>query len=246
MKLLVLTIAVIIALSGCANPYTQFYEGAQDARTDPQYVPSNEEIKILLSSDIQSDVNELLKKGYKIIGTSSFNGPSARVTEAQLLEQAKTIGAHVVVSSSKFTNSTLSSIPITTPQTTTSYTPFGTINSYGTQTTFVPFAIEKSDFNAVFLIKYKARIGLYLAPLDDSSRQKIESNYGVMVSTVIEGTPAFDIGIIPGDILTSVDGVSVRSVEHFRELTKNSNNGIEFTLYRNGRYLTKVVSIPRL
>lgn len=256
-------ILFVLVITGCANPYAKFYQGAPDARVDPYYLPSNEELKIFSTDDLKRDTKVLIRKGYIPVGESAFNAGSNTVTEAQLREQASKIGAHAVLVSSRFTHSVSGGMPLTLPNTTTSYSTgsataygsggsvtaygSGTTTTYGSQTTYIPYTVNRSDFNAVYFVKSKARIGFLTEPLDDQTRRRIESNSGVLIDVIMEGTPAFEAGILPGDVLISFNGITVISVEHYEELLKSySSPTVELEINRDGRILKKVVPVRKL
>jgi len=193
-------LSFVLLISACSNPYSQFYRGMPDARVRPDYIPTTEALKIFSTDNFERDTKALMQKGYWPVGSSSFNAASNSVTEAQLREQANNIGAHAVLIASKFTHSVSGTIPLTLPNTTTSFstgsataygpggpvTAYGntTTTTYGTQTTYIPYTVNRSDFNAVYFMKAKSRIGLVVEPLDDATHRQLEQNSGVRVGVV--------------------------------------------------------------
>lgn len=261
MKQAILLLALVIA--GCANPYAKFYQGMPDARVSPNYVQSNEDLKIFSTDDFKRDIKALIRKGYQPVGESAFNAGSDAVTETQLREQAAKVGAHAVLVSSKFTHSVSGAMPLTLPNTTTSYSSgsataygsggsvtaygSGTTTTYGSRTTYIPYTVNRSDYNAVYFIKSKSKIGFLTEPLDDETRRKLESNSGVRVDVVVEGTPAFEADILPGDILVSFNSTAVKSVEHYQELLQSySGDSVDLVLNRDGRIIKKTVAVRKL
>ncbi len=261
MKRSMLLLAMLVA--GCANPYAKFYQGALDARVSPFYVPSSEELKIFGTDNFNRDTKALVRKGYLQVGESSFSAGSDSVTETQLREHAIKIGAHAVLVSSQFTHSISGVMPLILPNTTTSYSTgsattygsagavtaygSGTTTTYGTRTAYIPYTVNRSDFNAVFFIKAKTRIGIQFEPLDDETRRKIESNFGVRIDVVVEGSPAFEVDILPGDILTSFNETAIRSDEHLRELLSAfSGETVDLILNRDGRIIKKTFAVRKL
>lgn len=253
----------VLVITGCVNPYEKFYTGKPDVRVEPQYMPSNEGLKIFSSNDFKQGIRALKRKGYFPFGESAFYANPNVVSEAQLREQASKIGAQVVLVSQKFSHSVSGAMPLTLPNTTTSYSTgsataygpsgpvtaygSGTTTTYGTQTTYIPFTVNSSDFNAVYFAKGKSRIGFLTAPLDDEARKRIESNAGVLVDIVVEDTPAFEADILPGDILISFNGGTVRSIEHYQELLMSySGETVELIFNRDGRTVKKVVPVRKL
>lgn len=115
---------------------------------------------------------------------------------------------------------------------------------YGSQTTMVPYTVQRSDFLAIYFAKGQAKIGLFAVPLDDETRQKLETNSGIRVDLVIENTGAFNSDILPGDVLLKFNETQIRSVEQYQELiTQFKGSQVSFTIVRNGKPITKVVPV---
>lgn len=249
-----------LTLSSCAtNPYTQYYTGATNARTELNYVHSGEQIRIVPSDNIDADTKKLMAKGYTPIGRSTFNAHSNKVNDNQVLAQAELIGAQIVLTASKYTNTESGAVPITVPNVTTSnssasataYGNKGSVTAYGTGTTttygsntvYMPYNIRRADFFALYFAKTKSIVGAYTEPLSDEMKQKLQSNSGVKVFLVAEDTPAFDANILPGDVLLTFNGIPIRSVENYQELIKqDGGTPIKLTIYRDGKVIKKVIT----
>lgn len=257
-----LVFSLSLLLVACANPYSQFYRGIPDARVRPGYIATTEELKIYSTSDFERDRKALMQKGYMPVGDSFFNAGADTVTEAQLREQASKIGAHAVLVSSKFTHAVTDAIPLTLPNITTSYSSgiataygsggsvtaygSGTTTTYGTQTTYIPYTVNRSDFNAIYFVKVKPRIGFIAEPLNDEAKRMLQSNSGVRIAIVVEGSPAFEANVLPGDVLVSFGGETVRSIEHYQELLKAlSGEAVEVVLNRDGRSLKLTLQVGK-
>lgn len=162
--------------------------------------------------------------------------------------------------SSKFSHAVSGAIPLTLPNTTTSYSSgtataygsggsvtaygSGTTTTYGTQTTYIPYTVNRSDFNAIYFARIKPRIGFLAEPLDDEAKRRLQSNSGVRVVVVTEGSPAFDANILPGDILISFGGETVRSVDHYQELLKTlSGEAVDLVLNRDDRLIKLTLQV---
>lgn len=249
-----------LVLSSCAtNPYAQYYSGSSNARQEQNYVHTSEPIRIIHSDDIDRDTKKLMAKGYTPIGRSTFNAGSNKVNDNQVLEQADLIGAQVVLTASKYTNTESGAVPINVPNVTTTnssasataYGNKGTVNAYGTGTTttyasntvYMPYNIRRSDFFALYFAKTKTIVGAYTEPLNDEMKKKLQSNSGVRVFLVADDSPAFDANILPGDILLTFNGIPIKSVENYQELIKQDGRaGILFTIYRDGKTLKKKIN----
>lgn len=251
------------ALSACANGYADFYH--QVAPTNivlsvrDGTPPAQPEV-MRGSYPVKDAVQEMARKGYGVLGYSSYNGPRGSVQDA--VAQGKQVGADIVmIFDPRYAGSTTSSIPITTPTTQTTYssgtataygpggpvTAFGTGTSttYGSTTNYVPFTVNRYDFVAVYLFKEHILIGFNAAPLTDAERQLVQSNSGERVVTVVDGSPAFNANILPGDILLSYDGhpfdAESRAFHDYEESKRGQT--ITLVIYRNGQTLTKQVPV---
>jgi tetratricopeptide (TPR) repeat protein len=150
--------------------YGQFYQ----PHADKQFPPT-EHVQLFQYS--KEALDNLAQNGYLVIGSSSFNGPDQSNYTA--INQAKKVGADIVLLNSKYTGTAHGSLSLPeyhAPQTTTVTThESGHINIYGAggsahgnfsgssnsyitspgYTTYknVPFSIDRYDHLAVFLRK---------------------------------------------------------------------------------------------
>jgi hypothetical protein len=257
MKRLAVVVTALL-LAACANPYEKFYHGTPDGRALPGYQASAAPIQLYSTDNFARDVQLLQSKGFGVIGNSSFNAGSNAVSERQVRSQAEKVGAQVVLVSSKYTNTVTGAVPLNLPQTSTSYSTgtataygpagtataygSGTTTTYGTQTVMMPYSIDRSDFGAVYMAKFKTRIGVMVEALDDQTRKRLDTNFGVRVRVVIEGSPAYAAGIFPGDVLLAISGESVQSVDYFRTMVpKYSGQLVKINLDRDGTRIEKSV-----
>ena len=125
MRSVVLVTAIVAALTtGCAtNPYVRFYADYTDGVAvlqNPLVVPPTGEPKVVRGTDVREDAKEMIRKGYVLMGESSFN--SAAVSDRLAVKHAKTVGAEVVLLYSQHTETLSGSMPLTLPDTQTSYT----------------------------------------------------------------------------------------------------------------------------
>jgi hypothetical protein len=185
---------IVFSLSSCANPYTTFYKGLPDARALPPYEVVSNDIQIYQTNDFNKDVHILEKKGYMPIGQSFFNAANNKISESKVRDQTKKIGAHLVLTSSRYTNTATGAMPLTAPNTSTSYStsnttvygPGGTANVRGTgstttpgnQTVMMPYSIDRSDFGAVYLVKIHPRVGIIAMAVDDETRKSARNQRG--------------------------------------------------------------------
>lgn len=247
----------------CANPYARFYQGIPDARRMPNYVDTREALQLYRSDDFERDRLALMRRGYMPIGHASFNARADGADEVQLRDQARQIGAHVVLVASRYTHSIAGAVPLQVPYTTTSHST-GTATAYGggssvrvygagatttsgTRTVMMPYTVDRSDFNALFFAKTRGRVGIIPEPIDDETRRRLQTNAGVRVLLVTEGSPAFKADVLPGDIVLSVNGDAVQSEEHYSQLlNRYEGQTVLFLLDRDGIPVEKQIEVLTL
>lgn len=251
---------MMLSFYGCAqNSYENFYQSFWDGKTLPstESLGPDEQPKVLSSADLHRDIQILRAKKYLVLGYSSFNGGYEDTRNA--VEQAKKIGASVVLINSKFTNTqtTTSALLVPTSQTTQHSGTISTLGGSGiytgTSTTYgstvMPFTIsqQRYDQTAFYLAKRKDKFkfGLELFDLSPELRRELERNTGALIEIVIEDSPAFYSNVIAGDVLIDVDGVPVRNSAHAAKLMQGVGDerfSSELTVIRNGEEkLIKVV-----
>jgi serine protease Do len=241
-----------LTLTACASGYQQFYKPYVETKTltDVQVLNPGEEPRVFGTSDFDRDIKILRSKMYIPVGYSSFNGQYE--DESKVKDQAKKVGAIIVLVKSQYTNTQTTTSPLFIPNSSTTYQS-GSVYGGGvsggysgtsttTGTTVVPITTQQRryDQTAVFFVKStkKPKIGIIIKNLNDEQRQAIERNTGAVIEIVIEGSPAFYSNVLAGDILIKVNGVDVRDTQHalnlMRDLDANAGR-IIFTVIRNGK-----------
>jgi hypothetical protein len=256
--------AFAVFLATCANPYHDFYRGVPlvppNARTMPGVIPQEGPLQIFSTTDMKRDVREMRRHGWGGIGWASFNSGGDGITEGNLRAQADKVGAQAVLISSNYTGTVGGVMPLALPNNSTSYTsgsataygPGGTVNAYGnattttygTTTTMVPYSVARYDYVVVFFVRTKQRLGLYPKALDDAERQKLQTNSAIGVDFVVDGSPAFNADILPGDYVLSLNGKPPGSLEEFYKRIKVlQGQDIDIVLLRNDQQITKRVHL---
>ena len=256
MKRLALLIP-FLALAGCANPFAQYYQGRTDIRSEPAYVASASPVQVVHSNNFERDVPAWLVKGYGYVGQSNFVGPAGKWNENQIREQANAVGAHLVLLNVQDAGTSSGAVPLTMPQTsittgTSSATAFGSNGSSATafgnststtttnQTVLMPYTVQRTKTGAVYLARVKSLFGAVCDPLGDDDRKRLETNQGVKVKYVVEGSPAFLADIVKNDIILYVGDDRVQTVPQYQALLRaRSGQNVVFKLNRDGKLLEK-------
>lgn len=258
-------VAMALLLASCATGYKQFYTPMQGAT--PERIAANRagppsaEPLVDHSGLMGPEVVKLYgENGYAIIGYSDFQG-APNQADAGAIAQAKAVKADlVVISNPSYVGEHSTVIPITTPTSSTSYTTGsataygtgGTATAYGSATTttyghetkYVPVTMSRYEYAAAYFIKVRVRFGVGVQPLTDQQRQELQSNHGVMVTTVINGSPAFEHDILVGDLLLAVDGIPVDGVAGWSTLiNRKPGQTVSVKIYRNGYFTAKDIKL---
>lgn len=115
-------VTTALALTGCANGYKEFYIPATGV--SPEFVSANRAsaapaLPVIERSpfgDLEKIIAGYSKRGYVVIGESSFNS-GENVSEDHALKQGAAVGADLVlVFVPQYTGSVTSSMPLTTPK----------------------------------------------------------------------------------------------------------------------------------
>lgn len=96
----------------------------------------------------------------------------------------------------------------------------------------------------------RAFIGIQMMPMDSAKADylKMPESKGVLVYRVFQGTPAFNAGLIRGDVILEANGVKVSSPEELQKEIRNTDVGkeVEFKIWRNGAEGTVKVKVGEM
>lgn len=263
----VFALSFLLLLGGCVSGYKNFYKPAQGATPEiistirVNHAPAIPIVeRAQPSHDKMAVLNAYAKRGYVLLGSSEFNSGRAEPEDAAI-RQGQEVGADLVlILNPQYTGTVTSNIPITMPTTTTSYstgsataygaggpvTAYGneTTTTYGHQTTYVPMTAHRSNYGALFFIQRGFILGTIPRGLNDSERQELQTNKGVVVHLVADNTPAFDADIVVGDVITSIDGVPVHNTTVFHELQiEKRGKQVLISILRRGQRIEKTVQL---
>lgn len=253
-----LVLGLLLMVAGCLNPYREHYLSTVQkwpaAITERVLTPTGDP-QIVSSTDMKADAHHMLQYGYVLLGKSHFK--SQQVDEGQALDQARQIGAWVVMVSDQYIGTKTVSVPIvnwTPPTTTTTVVdvqrggdgnrPPHDVQKVITQTdpgqmnvNYVPEDVDYYKYAATFWAKTKpSPIGVLVGPLTDAEKQTYQTNLGVVVKVVIEQSPAYMANVLEGDVLTGLAGESITSVDQFYDIVnRNLGKAVSLDIIRNGQ-----------
>ena len=266
-------VAAALLLSGCVNNFSKFYQdrsGVFLANPSSHLEPYSGTTQIFTTNDPVRDMGDLRRRGYVLLGESSFVATQA-VTMDQLKAQAKDVGADIVLYRTEYEGSVEAAMPLIhyqPGQTSTTYssgttnasiygtggTAYGTGNYSGTSTTttpgtysttMVPVTLQRNSHDALFWRKGKPSVlGVRWTNLTEEMRLQLKRNTGVVVQGVIDDSPAFRANILPGDIIIGIDDVSADSVtDVVPKITARAGKECKLTLLRGGAEVVVTVKL---
>ena len=77
-------------------------------------------------------------------------------------------------------------------------------------------------------------------------RQLLQTNQGVVVTTIVDDSPAYKADILAGDMIVAVDGERVSNQEGFtRMASARAGRLINLSLIRNGKPIEKSLQVGK-
>jgi hypothetical protein len=244
-------IAFVAIVLGCASQsYTPSYRGMADARSRVGYEPTTAPLQIVASTDVGCDFLELVQRGYAFLGQSSPNAAAPPVSDSQLRSLASRVGAQLVLVAPQYADGVRSATFLSLPRVTASGAGASTTTCRSPNRTamaIMPPSIGRGDFAALYFARVRGRLGLLVAAPDESVDGRQRLDVGVRVTVVVDGSPAFDADIRPGDVVTHLGGARVQSVAEFaRFVDENDGKSVDIVLTRDGRGIRKTVTLLSL
>jgi hypothetical protein len=251
----------ILALAlGCVSGFKQFYVD-QLGPNKGQVVISSGVPEVYSGRDPQQDSLTMVERGFVLAGTSNFNGPAASLEQARAQGQA--VHAAVVMLYSRFTNTVTGTIygtvpnpdqVVTTRQQGTVYGPGGTASYSGTSTTTIPggysvytipYTTARYDQMALFWMRAKPPIfGVFTRDLTSEERTKFLQKRGVIVTAVIQQSPAFEAAILHDDLLLTIGSDDLADAATFVSVVqKHAGQEVDVEFLRSGERHTVRVKL---
>lgn len=269
MKKLLLVLPCAAILSACqANYYADKYRSELSAGSEGHLLAHTAAADIVQVPmiDMVAETARYVRQGYEVVGYSKFSADTDDYS-APLRAEAEAVKADVVLSSayakgfrtdvgpmdqgnpSLANNSTNSGGYIVSagsrPPATgaPSSSALDNMEAAGQNSTDVGV----SEYRAVFMRKRAVILGANLAVLSGAEAMMANVSRGLKVSSVVDGSPAMHAGILPNDIVESVDGQPVSDLDAYRQLVDSrAGTAIRITLSRKGAELTVPVQLNSL
>jgi S1-C subfamily serine protease len=230
---LMAVVAFFCAVPALAEPFEEFLQ-QPDATVRDRVIPYRSTPQILTSSNLDADVVRFVENGYAVLGFSSFIGAHQRLERAQ--RQGRRLRAEVVIYSSTYID-TESRGSVIMPH------PFGIPGAVVT-----PMEFSRYDQTAVYLARLRPEqigFGFGMSPLTPGQALTLGSGRGFVVAHVVRGSPAFDAGIIRGDIVLTIAGRDVSTPERLLEVRRDlAGQTADVEILRGGEPRTHHLTVP--
>jgi PDZ domain len=266
-------IFTLLVVAGCVNGFEKYYKPSPNADQilkSPYNAPVSATPLIYnYSNDPKVDNHNALRAGYVPIGSADFYANARKVSQSQLVAQAKSVGASLVLIHTSFRDTVSGSVPFTVPNApiVSTVSTSGTVNSYGSggyatgtysgtgtittpggSTTYqMPYQFDRNNYDATFWVKRdtsKIMLGINPGPLTDAQRHELQRNSGIVAAVVVNGTPAFQANILEGDILLKInDEDLIEPATMVAQTEKYAGQTVTFQILRDGQPKTIRVTL---
>ncbi len=219
------------------NPYRDHFERTEIVGA--VFLPPPAAPQIYLgTADMTTDVQTLLENEYVLIGGSSVRNAT---NPEQAIEQGSEIGAALVVVYGHFApppGMALEVLPLPRRATVGAGTPAASAR-------FITGSLGPDDQFASYWGKTRpAILGIVSRPLDAQEQARLQRRDGIVVETVLTGSPAAAAGIVVGDVVVAIGGQALpdpRAVPGI--VTPLAGQRVDFDLIRDGRSISVTVQL---
>ncbi|MBE6401412.1 MAG: hypothetical protein E7037_05220 [Verrucomicrobia bacterium] len=241
---LFLLVTIAFAICGCvSNYYEEYYVANASAGTEYEKV---DDVSLRFSSSPDEDFEEelfaLIEDGYELVGESAFSAVHCPWVCA--IEQAKDVGATLVVFREKFHRSKVVKRTAYVSSTTYSYTS-GTVSGYSStggyvsgtysghtgNTTLhaVPYSQEADYYNQYGFFFRKRKFdgnfyGVILAFPQFLPGDSDSDEITVHIAAVVKGTRAREDGLSRGEIVDKINGIPIRTKKDIKPFAAGREN----------------------
>lgn len=233
---------VTLFLAGCASPVYKYFTPVNVTNAAEPKPCTTPQIKII--KNLNADIKSVLHEGWVEVGYSSWNDEASNI-QSDLIKKSKEINACLVLVYSKQTGSAIEEMPVDTYAPSPFFGGYYGGGYYGGYSTYAPYTVFLYQYDIFFLTQMERfYTGLYVADLDDRARKLIQSNKGVIVTLVVNGSQAYNADIIPGDIITKIGESDLTNYASFNHVVQfYQGESAVFYINRAGKKLTKSINI---
>lgn len=221
------------------NPYRDRFERSEMAGAVFLPPPATPQL-YLGTGDMTTDLQTLFENEYAMLGGSSVRNAT---NPEQALEQGREIGAALVVVYGHFTpppGTTLEVLPLSR-RAVSGRSP----DSAAGATRFLAGSLGPEDQFASYWGKTRPGIlGIVSRPLDADERARLRRHGGIVVETVVSGSPAASAGIAIGDVVVAIGGRALADPRAVPDIvTALAGQQVGFDLIRDGNPMSVTVQL---
>lgn len=244
---LILFIAFLLTSCLTTRGFKDFYQPWYEDNFLPLegFLEDGETPEIIYTNDLDSKFREISSNWYWSIGYSGFNGAEISKLEVNtaLEELCLEKKAKLAIWSQEYTDTRngVYSVPHTNYH---SYVDsYGGLRSYTTTSYSTNFySIRRYDFSSYLFVAIPENYKIIYVPgfsvvdLTQEKRDFYKQNTGCLINIVYKDTVAYYANLFYGDIITNINGVSIRNAEDFYRIKRKSQSGDiwEITFIRDG------------
>ncbi len=230
----ILSLALAVSCPAVAGPFEDFFQ-ASGARVEDG-IRSKSPPQVFTSNDLDADVRRLLEDGYFIVGASSWVGtPEDAKATAKF---AKKIRASRVLVQYRYIETVSGGTQIVMLPLT-----FG-----GMIGNAQPVSYARYEQTAYFFVKAKPEkigLGLVLEPLTPIQVRAAGSGKGLSISVVVRGSPAFDAGMIAGDIVLKIAEQDASTLDRIAQIKADyAGQTVPVEIIRDGQPQILEITMP--
>ncbi len=235
-KIVLLTVIIMSFANFSMNPVTESYKNVKDKSSVKEI--DKKDIQMLRSDDVKRDYRLLFEEGYDIKGYSTFE--SDYISESSIKAHAKKIGSELVIYSKNFEGQNID----------LEWDPF-----IGRRYCRDLFYCDRGDWQYVYKNNYSYMVvfmtktslsgtGLLVEELSINKRKEIESNIGLEITAIRKDSDAYLKNIVPGDILTKIDGNIIKDKKTYDDII-NASKGkiIKLSIIRKDKTIEKEIQL---
>lgn len=221
------------------NPYRDRFERSEMAGA--AFLPPPVTPQLYLGTgDMTTDVQTLFENEYAMLGGSSVRNAT---NPEQALEQGREIGAALVVVYGHFTpppGTALEVLPLSRRAASGR-----SAGSAARATRFLTGSLGPEDQFASYWGKTRPGIlGIVSRPLDAEEQTRLRRHGGIVVETVVSGSPAAAAGIAVGDVVVAIGGRALADPRAVPDIvTALAGQQVAFDLIRDGNPMSVTVQL---
>nr|WP_299855799.1 hypothetical protein [Sphingomonas bacterium] len=256
MTTILCAVPLLIATPASANNWEKFFD-----RYTSDYLPATSAPEqIDLGDDNMAISDEMFRKGYAVIGVSSFETASGSSTKDAVKVGVKLKARYIalrlnvvgrqnmsipILSGTTTNSSTSGNVSLSGPNGRTSGTYSGNTTSYGTQTTYMPISFNRYEKVAIYYgLAPKVGAGVLFRYFTKAEIVTAETQHGFAVRATREGSPADLANLLPGDLIVTINDLPA-SIAGWKAVVAGGDAvPIKIHLLRGGSPRDVVLIIP--